>query len=321
MKVIVLAGGVGGAKMAHGFAKAMSNPDELLVCVNTGDDFEHLGFYISPDIDTVTYTLSGVADASRGWGLAGESWTVLGQLKKLGEPTWFQLGDLDLAIHISRTAQMRRGASLTEATREIAAKLNCPGNVIPMSDDPVRTIVHTKQGVLSFQEYFVRERCEPEVTEFSFDGLAEARPNPTFSRALASPDLELIVIAPSNPFVSIDPILSLDGVRSLIKRANVPVIAVSPIVNGKAVKGPAAKMMKELGIETDATSVAKRYSDILSGFVIDNSDAALADSLQAIVPAVHVCQTIMSTEHSREELAKEIFRFAEHSNLSSARTG
>lgn len=319
MKVIVLAGGVGGAKMAHGFANAMNEPGELLVCVNTGDDFEHLGFNISPDIDTVIYTLSGVADASRGWGLAGESWTVLDQLGELGEPTWFQLGDLDLATHISRTAQMRRGASLTQATREIAVRLNCPSNVIPMSDDPVCTIVHTNQGVLSFQEYFVRERCEPEVNRLSFDGLAEAKPNPIFTEALFSQDLELIVIAPSNPFVSIDPILSLSGVRNLIKHARVPVIAISPIVDGKAVKGPAAKMMTELGMEADAVSIAKHYSDVLTGFVIDRSDAALVDSLRSIVPMVHVCPTIMTTDLSRKQLAKEIFNFAKHCDVALAR--
>jgi LPPG:FO 2-phospho-L-lactate transferase len=306
MNVVALAGGVGGAKLAHGLAQVAA-PDELTVIVNTGDDFEHLGLRISPDLDTVTYTLAGLANAEAGWGLAGESWNFLAALERLGGEAWFRLGDRDLATHLERTRRLRADETLTQVTRYFCERLAVGPRVLPMTDDPVRTQVETAAGRLAFQEYFVHQRCEPVVTGFVFAGLEQARPTEAVLRALGAAGQ--IVICPSNPFVSVDPILNLAGVREQL--AAKPVVAVSPIVGGQALKGPAGKMFAELGLEVTPVSVARHYGQLLRGFVLDAVDAALAPQVEALGLRTLVTDTIMKSEADRARLAAETLRFAE----------
>lgn len=308
MKYLMFAGGVGGAKLADGFARLMRTPEDLAICVNTADDFEHLGLPICPDIDTVTYTLAGLADPERGWGLEGESWTFLDQLRRLGGEDWFMLGDRDLATHVMRRELLAGGLSLTEATMRLARALGCGTAVLPMSDDPVRTIIVTGGGELSFQHYFVRDRCEPKVNSIRFEGAGRAKPNPAVIDALGSGQLAAVIFAPSNPFVSLDPILSLPGMRDAVRKAGVPVIGVSPIVGGKAIKGPAAKMMSELGLVVAPESVARHFSDLLTDFVIDIADSGSAEALGRTGLKVHVRDTIMQGEGGRIRLAREMLR-------------
>ncbi len=300
--IIALSGGVGGAKLALGLSRILP-PEQLLVVVNTGDDFEHLGLAISPDIDTVVYTLAGLANREVGWGRADETWSCMETLAAIGGETWFKLGDRDLAVHIERTRRLRAGESLSAITADLCARLGVGPRVVPMSDDPVRTRLLTDTGWLDFQEYFVRNRCEPVVRELRFHGAETACPHPDFMAALADPKLEAVVICPSNPFISVEPILAVPGVRDALAHCAAPVIAVSPIIAGRAVKGPTAKMMTELGLDPTAGTVAQRYSDLLDGYVIDHADMAEVVSIDA---RVTLAQTLMTTIEDRELLAKTV---------------
>lgn len=313
-KVIALSGGVGGAKLALGLANVLSF-EQLVVVANTADDFEHLGLSISPDLDTVMYTLAGLNDQQRGWGLAGESWQMLETLKQLGGETWFQLGDKDLATHLERTQSLGRGESLSRITQRLCRQLAVQHSLLPMSDDPVRTRLKTDIGELAFQEYFVREQCKPTVREFFFAGIEQARPQAEVLRLLQSDELAAIIICPSNPFVSVEPILQLPGIRTAMKNNAAPVIAVSPIVAGAAIKGPAAKMMQELAMPVTAKTVAEYYGDLLDGFIVDQSDAALLPELERLACRITSTPTIMKTLDDRIDLARSVLCFAEQLNL------
>lgn len=308
-RVLALSGGVGGAKLALGLSHHLDARQLAIVC-NTGDDFEHYGLPICPDLDTVMYTLSGRNNAEQGWGLAGESWRTIDALAQLGGETWFRLGDLDFATHLQRGALLRSGLSLSDATRELCARFGIEHPVWPMSDDAVRTRVATDGGELNFQHYFVREQCRPAVRGFRFDGIERARPQPQFNALLRSPALAATVICPSNPFVSVDPILQLPGVRAALRAALAPVIAVSPIVGGAAIKGPAAKMFAELELPSSALAVAEHYGDLLDGFVIDAVDAAYGPAIERLGIAVLTTQTVMKSLDDRIALADDVLRFA-----------
>ncbi|HEU0075074.1 MAG TPA: 2-phospho-L-lactate transferase, partial [Dehalococcoidia bacterium] len=276
-------------------------PADLSIVVNTGDDFEHLGLHISPDLDTVTYTLAGLANRENGWGVAGDSFEALAALGRLGAPSWFRLGDRDLATHLQRTALLSQGLRLTEATARICDALGVTAQVLPMTDDPLATKVVTNEGELDFQDYFVRRRCEPVVREIRFAGVETARPSAEVVAALEMADG--IVIAPSNPFVSVEPILALPGLREIV--VSKPAVAVSPIVGGQAIKGPAAKMLGELGLEVSPAGVAARYDGLIEGFVMDQQDEALAAGVRGMGLDVVVTQTIMRSDDERAALARE----------------
>ena len=300
--ILALSGGVGGAKLALGLARVMP-PEELCVVVNTGDDFEHLGLSISPDIDTVAYTLSGLANRELGWGRHDETWSFMETMESLGGDTWFRLGDRDIALHVERTRRLNMGESLSAVTAELCRRLGIKSRVLPMSDDPVRTRLRTDGGWLDFQEYFVHRRCEPVVRELVFQGAGAARAHPDFLAALADPSLQAIVICPSNPFISVEPILAIPGVRQAMIDSPAPIIAVSPIIAGQAVKGPTAKMMTELGLDPSAGTVAHRYHDLLDGYVIDHADMSEVVSIDA---RVTLAQTLMRTMEDREALARTV---------------
>ncbi len=304
IKVVAISGGIGGAKLALGLYRALP-PDSLMVACNTGDDFEHLGLSISPDMDTVLYTLAGIANPETGWGRADETWTFMQALESLGGETWFRLGDADLAIHVERTRRLAAGESLSDVSHDLCRRLGVRARVVPMSDQPVRTMVHTDDGVLAFQRYFVQNRCQPGVTGFTFHGAGDAQPSLPLWEALMSGTLEAIVICPSNPFISIDPILAVPGLRGAIADCGAPVVAVSPIIGGNAVKGPIAKMMSELGIPQSARAVAEHYDDLLTGFVLDDADEGAIANL----PCLHT-RILMESEEDKTTLANQVLEFA-----------
>lgn len=303
--ILALAGGVGGAKLAQGLARALP-PEGLCIAVNTADDFEHLGLHVSPDLDSVVYALAGMASRARGWGIEGESWNFMAALERLGGETWFKLGDRDLATHVERTRLLEEGRTLSDVTRHLCRQLGIAHAVIPMSDDPVRTVVHCDEGALSFQDYFVRRRCEPAVTCFAFEGAATARPSPGLAAAFGDARLEAVILCPSNPFVSIDPILAV----AEVKEPRVPIVAVSPIIGGKAVKGPAAKMMRELGLDATAAGIARHYAGLIDGIVIDEADKKSAAEIETTGVRVLVEQTVMRCEDDKERLARATLAFA-----------
>lgn len=270
---MVLTGGVGGAKLVLGLTHVMPAAD-LTAIVNTGDDFSHLGLRISPDIDTLLYTLSGKANRAQGWGREGESWNFMVALRELGGEDWFALGDGDLALHVLRTQRLARGDSLSTITRDVAAAWGVGCAILPMSDDMVATMLSTDEGDLEFQRYFVERRCVPRVDRITFRGAAEARLAPGVAAAIAAADT--ILIAPSNPYLSVDPVLAVPGMRAALQSAPAPVIVVSPIIGGKAVKGPTAKLMGELGVPVDNHAIAAHYAGLLDGLLIDSGDAAPA---------------------------------------------
>jgi LPPG:FO 2-phospho-L-lactate transferase len=316
--ILALAGGVGGAKLAKGLADVLP-ADQLTVVVNTGDDFEHLGLHVSPDLDTVMYTLAGINDPVQGWGIAGETWNFMRALETLGGETWFKLGDRDLATNVERTHRLRAGESLSSVTERLCAQLDIRHRVAPMSDDPVRTLVHTSEGVLSFQDYFVRLRCEPAVTRLEFAGANEARMSDAMHSALDAPSLTAVVICPSNPYLSIAPILALSGMRAALERRRIPVVAVSPIVAGKALKGPAAKIMHELGKQSSSLEVARFYRGLIDALVVDRADAALSDTIDGLGIRPIVTNTIMTDTAARAGLARFIIeRIAAMVNASTA---
>jgi LPPG:FO 2-phospho-L-lactate transferase len=305
-KVVALSGGIGGAKLALGLYRTLP-AGSLMVACNTGDDFEHLGLSVSPDLDTVLYTLAGIANPETGWGRAGETWTFMQALGQLGGETWFRLGDGDLATHVERTRRLAVGESLSAISDDFRRRLGVRARVLPMCDQPVRTMVETAAGVLPFQRYFVERRCEPEVLGFEFRGAAEASPTPALREALGDESLEAVVICPSNPFISIDPILAVPGLRAAIAACRAPIVAVAPIIGGRAIKGPTAKMMAELGVPASARAVAEHYGDLLDGFVLDVADAEAARAIG--IPCL--CTSIlMADDEDKRRLAAEVLAFA-----------
>jgi LPPG:FO 2-phospho-L-lactate transferase len=308
-KILAISGGVGGAKLVLGLSRCLG-ADELCVVANTGDDFRHHGLHIAPDLDTVMYTLAGLNDTERGWGLAGESWNFLAAMEALGAENWFRLGDRDLATHVLRSQLLAAGRTLSEATERLCEGLGVQYPLWPMSDDTVSTVVSTQEGELPFQHYFVRRQCEPAVTGFEFVGIDTARPQSSFIALLASQDLAAVIICPSNPFVSVDPVLNLPGVREALRKTGAPIIAVSPIVAGMAIKGPAAKMMAELGIPVNALAVAQHYQGVIDCFVVDESDARLAASIEKLGMNVAVRPTVMTNLAERETLARSAIDLA-----------
>ena len=303
--IVALAGGVGGAKLAEGLQAHVG--ERLAVIVNTGDDCTRHGLLVMPDHDTVLYNLAGIEQAAWGWGIEGDTHAVMAQLAVYGEEAWFSLGDRDLALHIARTARVGTGARVTEACLAAQAALGIAGRILPMTDAPVATEVRTADGWLEFQEYFVHRRQQPEVLEIRFTGIAEASPSPEVVAALAAADA--IVLCPSNPLVSVGPILAVPGMRDLISAARlrgVPVAAVSPIIGGRALKGPADRMLASLGFELSALGVARLYAGLVDVFVLDALDAGSAAAVRALGPRTHVTDTIMGDDESRARLAGEV---------------
>ena len=310
MRVVTLAGGVGGAKLAHGLQLALA-PGAQQVVVNTADDLEVHGLLVMPDHDTVLYTLAGLADREQGWGLAGDTFAAAGMLERYGAATWFRLGDGDLATHVLRSERLRAGARLTEACRSLQAALGVPGPILPMCDEPVRTRVLSDDGWLDFQEYFVHRHQAPEVRELRFEGIAAARPTPEVAAAIG--EAEAIVLAPSNPLVSLGPILAVPGLRGLLDDARargVPVVAVSPIIGGRALRGPADRMLASLGHESSALGVARLYAGLLDAFVLDRADAALGPPVEALGMRALVTDTVMGDDADRARLAREVIDLA-----------
>jgi len=306
LKVTALAGGTGGAKLVDGLTGLLGS-DRLTLVVNTGDDFEHLGLSISPDLDTVTYTLAGLANPQSGWGRTDETWNFLQTLKEFGSPVWFRLGDRDLALHVERTRRMKAGQPLSEVTRTFCRIFGIDHVILPMTDDPVQTIVETDDGDLPFQEYFVKHSHEPEVRGFRFEGIEHAEPAPGFLPAIE--DSDAVILCPSNPWVSIDPILSIRGVREALEGK--VTVSVSPIIGGQAVRGPAAKMFAAMGIDPSACAVADHYKQILTGILIDEVDADLAPEIEALGIRARVANTMMKTQPDRKRLAEEVLTFTE----------
>lgn len=299
MQVVVLSGGTGGAKLAHGFAQIVA-PGDLTVIVNVADDFEHWGLHISPDIDSVLYTLADLVDRERGWGVAGDTSTAMAMAQRLGAETWFHLGDADLATHLRRTDLLNGGVSLTDATAAMARSLGITAHVRPVTDQPVRTVVETDDGDLAFQRYFVERRQEDTVRGFRFAGIEEARPTTTVLDALR--DADLMIIGPSNPLVSVVPILDVAGVRDAVRGS----LAVSPIVAGRALKGPADRMLADLGHEVSALGVARLYAGLVDTFVLDEADAALLPAIEALGMRAVALPTVMRTDADRAELARAL---------------
>jgi LPPG:FO 2-phospho-L-lactate transferase len=303
--VVVLTGGVGGAKLVLGLAQVLP-PDEIIAIVNTGDDFRHLGLHVSPDIDTLLYTLSGKANAAQGWGREGESWSFMETLRSLGGEDWFALGDGDLALHVSRTMRLGRGDALSTITADFARAWGLAIRILPMSDQPVATHLATDRGALAFQQYFVRDRCEPAVREISFQGADTARAAPGVIEAICSPQTRAILIAPSNPYLSIDPILAVSDIRAALDAAVAPIVAVSPIVGGQAVKGPTAKLMGELGVPVTPAAIARHYGDLLDGLLIDERDEPNEPTI-----AHAICDTLMRTLDDRVRVAEAVLALAD----------
>ena len=312
--VLALAGGVGGAKLALGFARVLP-PEKLTIVVNTGDDEVFHGLHVSPDLDTMMYALAGLTNPQTGWGVAGDSFSALGMLERYGVPAWFNLGDMDLATHIRRTELLSQGWSLSEVTRELCQRLGIHHGIVPMSDERVRTIVETEEGDLTFQVYFVKRRCEPVAKGIHFED-AEGRPasegagaSTGFLNALET--ATTLVFCPSNPFLSIAPILSLSGVRDRIESFSGPRVVVSPIVGGEALRGPAAKLLGELGHDVSSLGVARQYGGLCDIFLIDEVDRCLSDAISRLGMRVEVASTIMDTDDEKVRLSKHICKLAE----------
>lgn len=304
-QIIALAGGVGGAKLALGLARTLP-ADALTIAVNTADDFEHWGLYICPDLDTVTYTLAGIANPETGWGLRDETWNVLEAMAKVGGETWFRLGDKDIAKHLERTRRLKAGESLSSIIADLARRLGTESAIVPMSDQPVRTMVRTDRGELAFQDWFVRLRCEPVVRSVRFAGIEQATPHPVLANMHAARG---VIVCPSNPFVSVAPILALPGVRDALKAARCPRVAVTPIVGGQAIKGPAAKMLAELGHDVSALGVARFYQGLIDGFLLDAQDAGLTPQIEALGMRVRVADTMMRDDSDKKRLAATTLEF------------
>ena len=304
--VVALSGGIGGVKLALGLYRILP-PEALTVICNPGDDFDHLGLRICPDADTVLYTLAGIANPKTGWGRAGETWTFMEVLADIGGEAWFRLGDGDLALHVERTRRIAAGEPPSRVAEDLARRFGVRARVVPACDAPVRTVVRTIGGRLAFQHYFVRDRCEPAVTGFELEGAENARPCDAVLEALGDPLLRCVVVCPSNPFISIAPILAVPGMRDAIRAAAAPVIGVSPIIGGRAVKGPTAKMMRELGIEVSNRGIERHYEDIVDAWIIDSVDEADAAGFDR---PVRVVSTLMRTGADKDALARAVLEFA-----------
>lgn len=307
-KILAITGGVGGAKLCLGFSHILDE-QRCAFAVNIGDDFEHFGLHISPDIDTLTYTLSGLSNPQTGWGRAGETWHFIEAMKQLGGDAWFNLGDSDLALHTFRTQSLKNGTSLSQVTANIASKLGIKHKILPISDDRVPTMIQSEIGELPFQEYFVKQRCEPKVNGFEFANSERANISPEIIGWLNDQALLGVVICPSNPYISIDPLLAVGGFGQLIKQLSVPVVAVSPIVHGAAIKGPTAKIMTELQIPNSAVAVARHYRDILDGFIVDETDNSLVGEIEDLGLSTISAQTVMVTLSDKINLAKVALDF------------
>lgn len=303
-QVVVLTGGVGGAKLVEGLVNVVP-PQDVIAIVNTGDDFEHLGLAISPDLDTLLYTLAGLTDRERGWGRTDESWRCMDAVRALGGPDWFQLGDTDLATHLVRTMRLREGASLSAITRELYSRLGIAATLLPMSDEPVSTIVDTDEGTLSFQHYFVKRRCEPVVRGVSFAGAASARPARGVTEAILSDRTSAVLIAPSNPWLSIDPILAVPAIRAALRDCAAPVVAVSPLVGGKAVKGPTDKLMRELGLPVTDVTITDHYAGLIDAILVDG----IAPSKVGPI-ACAACDTLMNDLDAKSRVARAALALA-----------
>ena len=301
--ITVLAGGVGAAKFLEGLAAVMP-PEHITVIANTGDDAEFHGLHVSPDIDTMLYTLAGIVDQERGWGIAGDTFSCLQALRRLGQETWFQLGDRDLATHLTRTLWLRQGATLSEATEELRRALGVASRILPMSDAPARTRLRTTAGLLAFQEYFVKLRQEPEVLEAYFSEAAASRPAPGVLEAIG--EAQGVIVAPSNPILSIGPILAVPGIREALRNTAAPVAAISPIVGGRALKGPADRILMSLGLGASAAAVAELYRDLVNIFVLDLEDASLQEEVERKGIKSVITQTVMSTSEARQDLARKV---------------
>lgn len=301
--VVALAGGVGAARLLRGLVRVVSS-DDLVIVGNTGDDFEFCGLHVSPDIDIVMYTLSGIVDEVKGWGIVGDTFSCLQMMERLGFETWFKLGDEDLAIQVVRTKLLKSGVTLSEAVAELCHKLGVKARLVPMSNDPVRTVVLSGRMRLGFQEYFVKRGARDEVTGVLFEGRDGAKPAPGIIEAIKS--AERVVVCPSNPILSIDPILSIPGIKDGLKSTRAYVVGVSPIVGGKAVKGPADRIMSSLGLEASAYGVAKFYEDFLDHMVIDRADARLRTCIERLGTKVTVTDTIMKNVGSAVSLAAKV---------------
>ncbi len=313
IKIVALAGGVGGAKLVDGLSRILSS-DSLTVIVNTGDDFDHLGLRICPDLDTVCYTLAGLANVTTGWGRKAETWSALQSFAELGGPTWFQLGDRDLGTHLERTRLLAKGYTLSEVTKKFSEVWGIAPHVLPMSDDQIPTIVQSDEGELGFQDYFVKRQCQPRVTGFYFAGIESAQPSPGVQQSLS--EAEIVLFCPSNPWVSIDPILAVPGIKEAIldDTGRKQVIAVSPIIAGAAVKGPAAKMYLEMGLNPSAANVAQHYGSqdiggLLNGYVFDHLDVDQDEEITGLGLATLVTNTLMKTLEDRIRLAEEVVDF------------
>ena len=308
-RYVVLSGGVGGAKFALGLSRVL-DPAQLTIIANTGDDFEHLGLAISPDLDTLMYTLAGIVNEETGWGCRNETWSCMAGLEALGAETWFRLGDRDLATHLERTRLLAGGSTLTEVTRHLCTRLGIQANLLPMSDSSIRTVVDTDEGPLSFQDYFVRRRAEPRVRAIRYEGATRAPPTAALASLLTDPALSAIFIAPSNPWLSIGPILAIPSLAAALRSTTAPVIAISPIVGGRAIKGPTADIMRAFGLPVSAAAVARHYGDLLDGYIVDEADNAEADALLASGLAVGATRTVMETLEDRVRLAGFAVDFA-----------
>jgi len=303
---VALSGGVGGAKLTLGLGHLLG--ERLTIIVNTGDDFEHLGLHISPDIDTTFYTLAGLVNLETGWGRSDETWSFMSVVASLGGPSWFKLGDRDLAMHVERTRRLRAGEALSDICNHMRECLGVAAHVLPMSDDPVRTILDTDFGRLAFQDYFVREQCRPRVRAIHFDGAKTARAQRRCIEALTASSLAGVIICPSNPYLSVDPIFAIPGLAAAIRACRAPVIAVTPIVGGKAIKGPTAKIMGELGLACEVATVVRHYDGCIDGFVLDTTDAA--NEVCFPVSAL-VTNTVMRTLDDKIGLAGECLAFCD----------
>lgn len=304
-RVVVLTGGVGGAKLILGLIKALP-PEQVVAIINTGDDFEHLGLSISPDIDTLLYTLSGKANTVQGWGREGESWDFMAAIRELGGEDWFALGDGDLALHVLRSEALRHGETLSAVTARFAHAWGIRATLLPMSDQPVRTLIDSESGMLAFQRYFVAQHCDPVVRAIAFDGADRARPAAGVIEAIRDVEARAILIAPSNPFLSIDPILAVPGIREALSQATAPVVAVSPIVGGKAVKGPTAKLMGELGLKVGVSAIAAHYDGVIDGILVDERDVTAELSI-----AQASADTLMHSLADRVRVAKAALALAD----------
>ncbi len=310
--LITLSGGIGGAKLCFGLHKILE-PDKLRIIANTGDDFLYLGFYISPDLDTLVYTLAGVNNKETGWGRDDETWKTHNVLGELGADNWFKLGDKDLALHLHRSKALRNGKTLTSITEDISERFHLTSKILPMSDHMVQTVLNTNKGVLSFQEYFVKESNQPQIQNISFES---KHPEPTAEvmESLNDPELSGILIAPSNPYLSIDPILSIDKIKQSIMKSQKPRIAVSPLIGGDSVKGPTAKIMSEMGLEVNVLTIANHYKNLIDGLIIDNADEEYAQAIESCGIKVKISNILMNDYDDKIRLAQETLEFLSELN-------